>query len=94
MLADLKTCRDRQDPPEQICQLESCTLADEPYAVSKVEQIEAELQQLSRTELAQIRTLLDDMLEDDLEFTPEFEAALEQSEREKSAGVRPRTRPE
>jgi hypothetical protein len=60
--------------------------------VSKVEQIEAELHQLSRAELAQLRSLLDDLLEDEREFTPEFESALEESEQEKSKGIRPRTR--
>jgi len=60
--------------------------------VSKVEQIGVELQNLSRTELTQLRVLLDDLLEDELEFTPEFQAALEQSEQEKAKGVRPRTR--
>jgi hypothetical protein len=58
--------------------------------VSKVEQIEAELHQLSQAELARLRILLDDLLEDDLEFTPEFQSALEQSEQEKSKGIRPR----
>ena len=61
-------------------------------AVSKVEQIGAELQNLSRAELAQLRVLLDDLLEDELEFTPEFQSTLEQSEQEKSKGARPRTR--
>jgi hypothetical protein len=35
---------------------------------------------------------LDDMIEDDLEFTPEFQSALQQSEREMKQGLRPRTR--
>lgn len=60
--------------------------------MSKVEQIEAELHQLSQAELARLRILLDDLLEDDLEFTPEFQSTLEQSEQEKSKGIRPRTR--
>ena len=60
--------------------------------MSKVEQIEAELHQLSRTELTQLRSLLDDLLEDELEFTPEFESALDESEQEKSKSIRPRTR--
>jgi hypothetical protein len=60
--------------------------------VSKVEQIEAELHLLSRAELAQLRGLLDDLLEDDLEFTPELQSGLEQSEQEKSKDIRPRTR--
>ena len=60
--------------------------------MSKVEQIEAELHHLSKAELAQLRRSLDDLLEDELEFTPEFEAALEKSEQEKSQGIPPRTR--
>ena len=61
-------------------------------AVSKVEQIGAELQNLSQTELAQLRILLDDLLEDEQEFTPEFQSTLQQSEQEKLKGARPRTR--
>lgn len=60
--------------------------------VSKVEQIETELQALSRAELRQVRDWLDDMIEDSLEFTPEFEAAIQKSEREMGEGVRPRVR--
>ena len=60
--------------------------------MSKVAQIEAELETLSQSELRDIRSLLDDLIEDDLEFTPEFEAALKESEREKAAGLRPRMR--
>lgn len=37
--------------------------------MSKVEQIEAELHRLSREELRQLRRFLDDLLEDELEFT-------------------------
>jgi hypothetical protein len=60
--------------------------------VSKVAQIEAELETLSQAELREIRAWLDDFIEDDREFTPEFEAAIQQSEREMTAGVRPRVR--
>ncbi len=60
--------------------------------MSKVAQIEAELETLSQAELREIRGLLDDLIEDDLEFTPEFEAALKESETEKAAGSRPRVR--
>jgi hypothetical protein len=60
--------------------------------VSKVEQIEAELHHLSKAELAQLRRSLDDLLEDELEFTPEFEASLARSEQEKSKGAQPRIR--
>ena len=50
------------------------------------------MQKLSRTELRQIRDWLDDMIEDGLEFTPEFESAIKTSEREMAEGVRPRVR--
>ena len=60
--------------------------------MSKVAQIEAQLGTLSQTELREIRGLLDDLIEDELEFTPEFEAAVRQSEREMAAGARPRVR--
>jgi len=60
--------------------------------VSKIEQIEAELHHLSKAELAQLRRSLDDLLEDELEFTPEFEAALAKSEQQKSRGIQPRSR--
>lgn len=60
--------------------------------MSKLEQIEAELGKLSRIELVQIRNWLDDVLEDELEFTPEFEAAIQKSEREKAEGISSRVR--
>jgi hypothetical protein len=60
--------------------------------MSKVAQIEAELGTLSQTELREIRGLLDDLIEDELEFTPDFESAIQESEREMAAGIRPRTR--
>ncbi len=60
--------------------------------MSKVAQIEAELETLSQTELREIRDLLDDLIEDELEFTPEFESAIQKSEHEMSQGIRPRTR--
>ena len=50
--------------------------------MSKVTQVEAELAKLSQAELRQVREWLDDVIEDDLEFTPEFEAGIKQSERE------------
>jgi hypothetical protein len=60
--------------------------------VSKVEQMESELRKLSQAELRQIRGWLDDLIEDDLEFTPEFERTIQQAERDmadkKSARVR------
>jgi hypothetical protein len=60
--------------------------------MSKVAQIEAELETMSQEELREIRGLLDDLIEDELEFTPEFESALQKSEREMASGLRPRTR--
>lgn len=60
--------------------------------MSKVTQVEAELGKLSQAELRQVRIWLDDMIEDDAEFTPAFESAIQQSEREMAKGIRPRTR--
>ena len=60
--------------------------------MSKVEQIEAQLQSLSPAELKRVRDWLDDFVEDRLEFKEEFEAAIEESEREMAAGLRPRVR--
>lgn len=54
--------------------------------------MEVELRKLSQTELRQIRGWLDDLIEDELEFTPEFERAVHKAERDmadqKSARVR------
>ena len=60
--------------------------------MSKVEQIEAELQTLSPAELKRVRDWLDDFVEDRLEFREDFEAAIQESEREMAAGLRPRVR--
>jgi hypothetical protein len=60
--------------------------------MSKVEQIEAELQNLSPAELKRVRDWLDDFVEDRLEFREDFEAAIQESEREMAAGLRPRVR--
>ena len=42
----------------------------------------SELRKLSQAELRQIRGWLDDLIEDELEFTPEFERSIQQSERD------------
>jgi hypothetical protein len=60
--------------------------------MSKVAQIEAELDTLSQAELRAVRDLLDDLIEDELEFTTEFEATIQKSEREMAQGACPRTR--
>lgn len=59
--------------------------------MSKVEQLETELRKLSRTELRQIREWLDDVIGDELEFTPEFEASIRRAERDigECKGARP-----
>lgn len=60
--------------------------------VSKIERVESELRQLSQAELRQIREWLDDIIEDELEFTPEFEHAVQQAERDMVNGKRERVR--
>ena len=60
--------------------------------MSKVERIEAELKQLSTAELREVRAWLDDFVEDNLPFAPEFESAIQESEREMASGIRPRVR--
>ena len=60
--------------------------------MSKVEQIEVELEKLSPAELRQVRDWLNDFVEDRLEFTPEFESAIRESESEMSSGAQPRVR--
>lgn len=54
--------------------------------VSKVEQMEVELRKLSQSELRQIRQWLDDKIEDELEFTPEFERSILKAERDMADG--------
>jgi hypothetical protein len=60
--------------------------------MSKVEQIESELQKLSPAELSAVRDWLDNFVEDQMEFTPEFEAAIRESESEMKSGLKPRVR--
>ena len=54
--------------------------------MSKAAEIEAALERLSHAELRKIRDWLDDMIEAELKFTPEFEAAIQKSEREMADG--------
>jgi hypothetical protein len=54
--------------------------------------METELRKLSQTELRQIREWLDDLIEDELEFTPEFEESIRQGERDMSEGKIARVR--
>ena len=60
--------------------------------MSKVEQMESELRKLSQSELRQIREWLDDVIEDELEFTPEFERSIQQAERDMADGKSARVR--
>lgn len=60
--------------------------------MSKIEQMEAELRKLSQAELRQIRAWLDDMIEDELKFTADFERAIQESERDMAEGRTARVR--
>jgi len=60
--------------------------------VTKVEQVEDELRKLSQTELRQIREWLDDVIEDEMEFTPDFEWSIRQSELDMASGKSVRAR--
>ena len=61
--------------------------------MSTVQEIESAISRLSPDEIRQVREWLDQQLEDQLEMTPEFQAQIERSEREMTAGLRPRVRP-
>lgn len=54
--------------------------------MSKVEQIEAKIERLSVQEKEQIRDWLEDLLEDQLEFTDKFRASIERGERDIAEG--------
>ena len=51
-----------------------------------LERIEAEVKQLSKAEQEALRDWLDNMLEDDLEFTDEFKAKIERAKRDIAEG--------
>jgi hypothetical protein len=57
-----------------------------------VQEIETALRRLTPAELRTVRDWLDDMIEDELEFTPEFAAKIARSEREMQEGRKSRTR--
>ena len=60
--------------------------------MSKVQAVECELQKLTPVEIREVRDWLDNFLEDQLQFTAEFEADLQQSERDLAAGISSRSR--
>ena len=51
-----------------------------------LERIEAEVKQLSKAEQEALRDWLDNMLEDELEFTDEFKAKIERAKRDIAEG--------
>jgi hypothetical protein len=60
--------------------------------MSKLEQLKSELEKLSEAELLQIRDWLENFVEDRMKFTPEFDAAIQRSQREMRSGLQPRIR--
>jgi hypothetical protein len=60
--------------------------------MSRVKQIETELEKLSIDELKEVREWLNNFVEDRMEFTPEFESIIRESENEMKSGIRPRVR--
>lgn len=58
--------------------------------MSTVQEIEAAIKQLSPEEMRQVRDWIENMLEDQLEFTEDFRAKIERSERDMAEGKRPR----
>ena len=75
-----------------VFEIESVSNRDRLSHVSRVEEIEAELEKLSPNELGQVRDWLEDFLEDQLQFTDQFEGQIRQSEQEAAIGLRPRVR--
>ena len=60
--------------------------------MSTVHEIEAAMKNLSLEELQQVREWLEDFVEDQREFTAEFEARIGAAEHELASGARPRVR--
>jgi hypothetical protein len=60
--------------------------------MSRVKQIENELEKLSIAELKEVREWLDNFVEDRMEFTPEFESMIRESEQEMNSGIQPRVK--
>ena len=54
--------------------------------------MQSESRKLSQAELRQIREWMDDITEDEMEFTPEFEHAVQQAERDMANGKSARVR--
>jgi len=60
--------------------------------MSRVKQIETELEKLSIDELKEVREWLENFVEDRMEFTAEFESMIRESETEMKSGILPRVR--
>jgi hypothetical protein len=58
--------------------------------MSTVQEIQAAMKTLAPDELKRVREWLDNFIEDQLEFTGEFEAKIAESEGEMRDGKRPR----
>jgi len=54
--------------------------------MSMLEQVEEQVKRLSAAEQEALRDWLDNMLEDELEFTDEFKAKIEQAKRDIAEG--------
>ena len=54
--------------------------------MQSLERIEAEVKQLSKAEQKALRDWLENLLEDELEFTDEFKAKIERGERDLREG--------
>jgi hypothetical protein len=55
--------------------------------MSRVKQIEDQVKKLSADEVKELREWLEDFLEDRMEFTPQFEATIRESEAEMKLGI-------
>jgi hypothetical protein len=55
-------------------------------AMQALERIEQEVRQLSKAEQEELRDWLDNMLEDELEFTDEFKAKIDRAKRDIADG--------
>jgi hypothetical protein len=60
--------------------------------MSKVQQIEAAIEQLTPEELREVHEWLENFLEDRLEMTDEFKSGIEESKKLFAAGLKPRVR--
>lgn len=60
--------------------------------MSTVQEIEAAINHLSLAEMRQVHEWLEDVLEDQLAFTGEFQSRIDRSEKEMAADLKPRVR--